>query len=517
MHEKADILTEHLQQHFKYDTFRQGQEEIIQDVLNGYSVLGVLPTGSGKSLCYQLAAKLLSGTTIVVSPLISLMIDQVKELQSIHFKDVVALNSFMEFEERRQVYQKLSTYKIIYVSPELLQNPEVRFYIEQIQISLFVIDEAHCISQWGHEFRPDYLKLSSVINSLGNPPIMALSATAPKNVREDIISILQRPQMIEHVYPMDRENIAFHIEKTASRQEKLEKIIEVLSIYRVPSLIYFSSRRIAEEIAGMLANKLSHLRIAFYHSGMEQMDRISIQQQFMNDQLDVICCTSAFGMGINKSNIRLIIHYHFPSQLESFIQEVGRAGRDGKESVSLVLYSEGDQYFPAAMIRRELPSEEELMYVFEQLERISKENRSLKMTEQEIEKNFKINEVQWRFIHYQIEINGIIENERLYFNQDLWRQSFQQINSHRKNRIIVKEMKLKQIMTWLNSEHCLRKHLYINFQHSYKQATFQCCTHCGFTFSQWEPEYQMDEPQRFHSWESKLKSLLLIEGNHETK
>jgi len=517
MHEKTDVLTGHLQKHFKYETFRQGQKEIIQDVLNGYSVLGVLPTGSGKSLCYQLAAKLLPGATIVVSPLISLMIDQVKELHAIHFKDVVALNSFMEFAEKQKVYQKLSSYKIIFVSPELLQNPKVRSYIEQIKISLFVIDEAHCISQWGHEFRPDYLKLSSVIESLGSPPMMALSATAPKNVREDIIMILQRPEMIEHVYPMDRENIAFHIEKTVSRQDKLDKMIKVLATYRVPTLIYFSSRRTAEEIASMLASNLSHLRIAFYHSGMEQMDRISIQQQFMNDQLDVICCTSAFGMGINKSNIRLIIHYHFPPQLESFIQEVGRAGRDGKESVSLLLYSESDQYFPAAMIRRELPSKEELTFVFKQLHKFSNENRTLEMTKQEIEENFNINEIQWRFIHYQLENNGIIENERLYFNQELWRQSFQQINSHRKNRLVVKEMKLKQIITWLNSDHCLRKYLYIHFQDSYKQATFQCCTHCGFSFSQWKPEQQMMVPQQSHSWESKLKSLLLIEANHETK
>src|SRR5690625_4139487 len=151
--------------------------------------------------------------------------------------------------------------------------------------------------------------------------MMSLSATASKNVREDIIMNVQRPEMIKDVYPMDQEKIVFHIEMTESRQDKLDKMIKILATYRVPILIYFSSRRTAEEIASMLASNLSHLRIAFYHSGMEQMDRISIQQQFMNDQLDVICCTSAFGMGINKSNIRLIIHYHFPPQLESYIQE----------------------------------------------------------------------------------------------------------------------------------------------------------------------------------------------------
>src|SRR5690625_2720860 len=223
MHEKADILTEHLQQHFKYDTFRQGQEEIIQDVLNGYSVLGVLPTGSGKSLCYQLTAKLLSGTTIVVSPLISLMIDQVKQLKAIQFKEVVALNSFMEYAERRQVYEQLHTYKLVYVSPELLQKESLLAYLQQVDISLFVIDEAHCISQWGHEFRPDYLKLHSIIKLFKNPPILALSATATVNVQTDITTSLHRPNMIKHIYPMDRENITFCVRETSNEAEKQDR------------------------------------------------------------------------------------------------------------------------------------------------------------------------------------------------------------------------------------------------------------------------------------------------------
>lgn len=185
-------LETHLTNHFNLTHFRLGQKEIIEDVMLGKDVLGVLPTGSGKSLCYQLPAKLLSGVTIVVSPLISLMTDQVRQLKSMNFKDVIALNSFMDFETRQKALRNLSAYKLIFLSPELLQQQIIQRHLQQLAINLFVIDEAHCISQWGHEFRPDYLKLNKTIQLLSNPPVLTLSATAPENVQKDIINSLER-------------------------------------------------------------------------------------------------------------------------------------------------------------------------------------------------------------------------------------------------------------------------------------------------------------------------------------
>src|SRR5690625_1139430 len=280
--QQQHTLENNLKSHFNFPAFRTGQKEIIQDIMQGSDVLGVLPTGSGKSLCYQLPAKLLSGTTIVVSPLISLMIDQVKQLKAIQFKEVVALNSFMEYAERRQVYEQLHTYKLVYVSPELLQKESLLAYLQQVDISLFVIDEAHCISQWGHEFRPDYLRLHSVIEMLNNPPILALSATANEDVQADIIHALKRPKMIKHIYPIDKPNIAFHVVRLQDEDEKLHTLTKLVSTYRVPTLIYFSRREDTENIAHRLATQLVDRKVAFYHGGLDAFDRLMIQQQFMN-------------------------------------------------------------------------------------------------------------------------------------------------------------------------------------------------------------------------------------------
>src|SRR5690625_3446864 len=191
---------------------------------------------------------LLSGTTVVISPLISLMNDQVNQLKAMNFKKVIAFNSFIDFETRRRALKNLSAYKLIYLSPELLQDQHVQNQLKRISISLFVVDEAHCISQWGHEFRPDYLKLNDTIQWTDNPPVLALSATAPQAVQNDIIHSLRRPNMVKHIYPMDRENIAFSICKVQHDADKMEKITNLLKTYHVPTLIYFSSRRATEKI-----------------------------------------------------------------------------------------------------------------------------------------------------------------------------------------------------------------------------------------------------------------------------
>jgi ATP-dependent DNA helicase RecQ len=506
---KTIVLEDELAKHFGYNSFRSGQKEIISDVMRGKDVLGILPTGSGKSICYQLPAKVLPGVTVVVSPLISLMLDQVKELKASNFKEVVALNSFLDYEKKKYTFKTLHQYKLIYVSPEMLQQKELQFYLKRLSISLFVIDEAHCISQWGHEFRPDYQKLKSVIAELGDPPVLALSATATREVQEDIIQSLGRNQMIKHIFPMDRSNIAISIHEVLDNEEKLDIITSILSEYKVPSLIYFSSKNAAETISQRLMDRLPGHRIAFYHGGMEQMDRIAIQQQFMNDQIDIICCTSAFGMGINKNNIRFVFHYHFPGQIESYIQEIGRAGRDGKQSVSILLYYKRDMFLPQQMIESELPSDEVLLQVYQLIINSQNTNKNLPLDFTNIRSLIEISEVQWRFIISQLEKHGIKQEYGLKYEQSKIDKVFQQIKSIRNERFHLKQEKLQVMLHWIHSESCLREGLYTKFQNGYTKLEELCCSNCGFSWKDFNPE-QTELQKHPSTWERKLSRLLLL-------
>lgn len=510
-------LEHHLKQLFNYDTFHKGQKEIIKDVLNGYDVLGVLPTGSGKSLCYQLPAKLLPGTTIVISPLISLMVDQVKQLKSIQYKDAVALNSLMSWQERRQILQRLDEYSLVYMSPELLQDDIVLNKILKTDISLFVVDEAHCVSQWGYEFRTDYLRLQTVIKKIGRPPILALSATAPEVIQHDIISSLNLQNVKKHIYPIDRKNIAFIVEKVNNEFEKVDTIVDVLKQFHVPTLIYFLSRKKCEEMAIHLSKILLDKKIAYYHGGMDSEERIIVQQQFMNDQLDIICCTSAFGMGINKENIRLIIHYHLPVNIESFIQEVGRAGRDQKESISITFYTENDIHLPLIMIERELPNEEEINYMFQQLYSLYLDGKQLVDTELELINMNQLSEMQFNFLIYQLENYGIIKQKKIYYDKEKWKNARKKIIKFKNKRLSYKQHHLNMMIDWVKTTQCLREALYLPFQQSFHRPSFQCCSNCHFSLKQWNPVETYQKESMYHSWQEKLARILLIGENDEAR
>ncbi|MBO1003075.1 ATP-dependent DNA helicase RecQ [Pseudogracilibacillus auburnensis] len=510
IHEKQ--LTHYLQQYFDYDRFQEGQQEIIEDVLNGNDVLGILKTGSGKSLCYQLPAKLLPGLTIVVSPLISLMIDQVRQTKAFHFKEVVALHSFQHRTERNHIIQQLERFKLVYISPELLQQRPLLHTLTTMDVRLFVIDEAHCISQWGYDFRPDYLRLGAVIKTLANPPVLALTGTATKEVQQDIITMLGRQQMKRHIYPMDRENISLLVHEVKEDEEnKVQILTNVLTTYHVPTIIYFSSRKMAEHIAQQLYIKLNDRKVAFYHGGMDTMDRLKIQQQFMDDQLDIICCTSAFGMGINKKNIRFVIHYHLPTQIESYIQEIGRAGRDGDESVSLLLYEQGDIHLPLQIIENEMPSEAEIMFAANQLYHLYINKQEIPTKEDMIEQYFQVNETKWRILHYQFESHGMIVHNQINYNHQLWTTSIQQMKQFCTDRLVMKRKKVTEIYDWLVSTQCLRKQLYKRFQREVEQKERQCCSNCGFSFSEWNPNETAGKiTVKEKLWQDQLASLLLI-------
>lgn len=505
---KTMQLEQKLERYFQYDQFRKGQREIIEDVLQAKNVLGVLPTGSGKSICYQLPSLLMDGLTIVVSPLISLMIDQVKELRAKNFKRVVALNSLVGYEERQFIYQHLNQYKLLYISPELLQQEQFIKKLSSIKISLFVIDEAHCISQWGHDFRPDYLKLGAIIKQLESPPVLALSATAAPAVQEDIIENLHLKTITKHIYPMDRKNLTFIIEKVSTIHEKIELMTTYLGKHLGPALIYFSSRIQAENMVETLRRMMPSLKVAFYHGGIDPVDRIQIQQQFMNDQLDVICCTSAFGMGINKSNIRLIIHFHIPSQIEAYIQEVGRAGRDGKPSICLLLFGVGDIAIPKNIIENELPHEDEIRVVMQQLKQMGEEGLELPVRDLELYERFQISETKWRFLRFHFEKHGMIMAKNIVYDPIQWQRVFRQLNKWIQSRNSYKKQELEEMIDLVETTACLRETIYKKFQKGYSTPIFQCCSNCGIDLSKWAPSVKPARDEEI-PWKDKLRKLLV--------
>lgn len=351
-----------LYQHFDYRSFKPGQKEVINGLLQGQDILAVLPTGTGKSLCYQLTGRLLGGTVLIVSPLLSLMEDQVQQLLRHGETKVLALNSSLSFFEKKMALQHLQEYHYIFVSPETLVQEEVLKSLEMVPLVLFVIDEAHCVSQWGVDFRPEYTKLAKIKQKIGNPLTLALTATATPVVKKDILSQLfsnRTSKLI--VYPVDRPNIALVVRKTEDKEGQL--LNEVVSLKK-SGIIYCATRKKAEQLAQMIEEQ-TQLTAAFYHGGLTANERSLLQQQFKANQLDVLCATNAFGMGIDKPDIRFVIHYDCPDSLENYVQEIGRAGRDGEPSLAILLYRAGDEgihyYFQTATRQDRVVLEEDAL------------------------------------------------------------------------------------------------------------------------------------------------------------
>ena len=492
-----------LYDHFGYHNFRPGQEEIIIDVLNGHDVFAMLPTGAGKSLCYQLPVYAGLNPVLVVSPLVSLMEDQVQQLKTQGEKRVVALNSFLDFEKRMSTLRNISNYSFIYVSPEILQNRSVKESLKQVSLGLMVIDEAHCISQWGHDFRTDYLKLGSIREELGNPPLLALTATASEDVREDIVKQLKMNEPAFHIHSVDRPNIAIKLEKHRSLETKVTSLLKYATDLEGPGIIYFSSRRWADKMAREMRQSGQH--VASYHAGLTQEDRTLIQQQFLNDELSLVCSTNAFGMGINKKNVRFIIHFHPPLTIESYLQEIGRAGRDQKKSIAIHLFTAEDEFLPLSFIDSELPHREQMKDVM--LDISMRIGERLLQKDFEIERvRFDLSETAWRYMIHKLEEHHILQND--YIVQFKLEEKLNVMMEETDMRRAEKLKKWFQFKKWLEENQCRRVGLLERFQES-PIIVDPCCDYCGLDVVDYAKSTVKagSQPGQIFDWRKELKRM----------
>lgn len=478
-------LEHYLQQHFGYQAFRAGQREIIEALIAGRDVVALLPTGMGKSLCYQLPGYIFQKPVLVVSPLLSLMQDQVDQLKQFGEKRVVALNSFLSHDEKQYALHYLDEYRFIFASPEMLTQPQVRERLRQMELSLIVADEAHCISQWGFDFRPDYLRIVELVETSNRPPILALSATATDTVVADIERYLQMREPFRFIHSIDRENIALVKKRFLQKEDKLTWIYEHVLKTAGPGIIYTQSRAKTEAISLFLVQQ--GIEAAAYHAGKDVYDRQFIQQQFLTGQLEWIVATNAFGMGVHKDNIRQVIHESMPSHLANYMQEIGRAGRDGRSSIAYLLYAEADEQLAKFIVTEDLPRAAHV-------ERYD----ALRMQQelpQVMLRNGEIGETPFRVLHYwmQREPSEAVKNR------------FSKMTSKKYEEV-------DEMLAMIESATCIRKQLVHYFGQQLSSPVKNCCSNCGFEEqSLLEARPIKESRQLFSSWENRLQQLLTKE------
>lgn len=474
-------LTNLLKKKYGFSSFRTGQKEAVMSVANGNNSLVMLPTGTGKSLCYQLPSYLFKGKTIVISPLLSLMEDQVEKMKRDGEKAVVALNSFMSRDEKRKILNQLYKFKFIFLSPEMILQERVLNRLKHMKISLLVIDEAHCISQWGMDFRPDYLKLGAVRKELNNPLTMALTATAVKKVREEIIKQLDlTDQVNEIIYSVNRPSIQLRVEECFG--DKDERLIRRVEEFKGPGIIYFTSKKLADNMAAVIRSQTPYSAES-YHSAIASEDKRRIQSQFLENRIQIICATSAFGMGIDKPDIRFVIHYHLPANPEAYLQELGRASRDKEGGVALLLYERGDEYIQKRLQEGSLPTRDELFFCYKNPEILSTLNEESK-----------------------------IDIARHFIAEKRDKESAWQLISERLSR---KQDQLNFMIEYANTATCKREFLLRYFDEVNRQDGEMCCTNCNSQLLLPYTPLDFSENLRTvedRNWEIMFKNLFNLES-----
>ncbi|PNZ35969.1 RecQ family ATP-dependent DNA helicase, partial [Staphylococcus lutrae] len=334
------MLNAALNRYFGFSTFRPGQEDIITSVLAGQHTLGILPTGSGKSLCYQLPTYMLKKPTLIISPLISLMDDQVMQMKMQGEQHVVAIHSGMDHTVKKRALQQLSQSRFIFVSPEFILQSHHFKHFQNLTFGLIVFDEVHCLSEWGFDFRPHYALMGRITKHFKNATVLALTATATRHLQKDLQRIIAQPvHVIEH--SMDRPNVSLSVKFMASYEEKIDWLLDFIATSG-PTIVYVSSKKVSLDLAEKIYQ--SGYLTGIYHGDLTYQERHTVQQQFLKNDIRIIVATSAFGMGVNKPDIRTIVHFHLSSSPSNYLQEIGRAGRDGLQSQAIALFQPDDQY-----------------------------------------------------------------------------------------------------------------------------------------------------------------------------
>ena len=470
-----------LREKFGFEHFRPGQEAVIRDVIAGKDTLAILPTGVGKSLCYQLPAYGLGGAVLIVSPLVALMEDQVAIMKRNGEKRVVALNSFLSFKEKKRILDEVGRYKFIFISPEMLLQKNVSTRLRTIQLSLIVVDEAHCISQWGFDFRPDYLRIGELFGQFNRPGVLALTATADDKVVADIIHYLQLQAPAIHRQSLDRPNISYAVIKVDNEWMKTEWVKERVMETRGPGIIYAASRKRADELAVILQQL--GIAVASYHAGKEQEDRAFIQEQFITGEISWICATNAFGMGIHKDDIRQVIHEHVPQAIASYIQEVGRAGRDGEQSAATLLFTADDERRMRFIVQDDIPQESEIRHYVGQLAENIPHDEAAEMA--------RISETGQRVIDYYRE-----------------RMSIEDVIQQMAELVRDKEAQLQIMLRLVHSERCLRQEILAFFGEHYTMKPTYCCSVCGTAGGLVVNQQQQVIDKPLLDWQDRLTQLL---------